>query len=196
MTVIAFSGRIASGKTTLSKAVADRLAMPWVSFGDAVRAEAARRGLASDRAALQGLGDELIRAGWDAFVETVVNQAQWDRTGSLVVDGVRHTEALVALQRRCPPHPVVVVFADADVDRRAERLASRGVTYEDAIAADSHPNEADVPAVRDRADILVDNDADLGEALTTTLAALSTLGLASSPAEGRPSAAGHDGGRN
>lgn len=180
MIVAAFGGRIASGKSTLATAVADRLDMPCVSFGDAVRAEAARRGLPAHRATLQGLGDELIAAGWDAFVDTVVRQAHWDGMEPLVVDGVRHVEAVRALERRCAPHPVVVVFIEAAPDQRAQRLARRGVGDQD-IAADSHPNEADLPAVRDRADVVIDNGAELHDALEATLAALARFGIASRP---------------
>jgi dephospho-CoA kinase len=181
MTVVAFGGRIASGKSTLATAVAGRLDMPCASFGDAVRAEAAKRGLPTDRATLQGLGDELIAAGWDAFVDTVVRQAHWDGMEPLVVDGVRHVEAVRALERRWAPHPVVVVFIEAAPGQRAQRLAGRGVRDQDIVAADSHPNEADLPAVRDRADIVIDNGAELPNALGATLAALARFGIASRP---------------
>jgi dephospho-CoA kinase len=181
MTVVAFGGRIASGKSTLATAVVGQLEIPSVSFGDAVRAEAARRGLPADRATLQGLGDELIAAGWDTFVDTVVRQAHWDGVEPLVVDGVRHVEAVRALERRCAPHPVVVVFIEAAPDQRAQRLARRGVGDQDIVAADSHPNEADLPAVRDRADVVIDNGAELHDALEATLAALARFGIASRP---------------
>jgi dephospho-CoA kinase len=181
MTVVAFGGRIASGKSTLATAVIGQLEIRSASFGDAVRAEAARRGLPADRATLQGLGDELIAAGWDAFVDTVVRQAHWDGIEPLVVDGVRHVEAVRALERRCAPHPVVVVFIEAAPDQRAQRLARRGVGDQDIVAADSHPNEADLPAVRDRADVVIDNGVELHDALEATLAALARFGIASRP---------------
>jgi dephospho-CoA kinase len=181
MTVVAFGGRIASGKSALATAVADRLDMPCVSFGDAVRAEAARLGLPTDRATLQELGDELIATGWDAFVETVARQASWNGMEPLVVDGVRHLEAVRALERRSAPRPVVVVFIEAASNQRAQRLARRGVSDQDIAAADSHPNEADLPAVRDRADIVIDNGAELHDALEATLAALTRFGIASRP---------------
>jgi dephospho-CoA kinase len=42
--VLTFAGRIASGKSTLSRQIAVTLGWPWASFGDYVRAEATRRG--------------------------------------------------------------------------------------------------------------------------------------------------------
>jgi dephospho-CoA kinase len=181
MTIVAFGGRIASGKSSVSKEVAARLAAPWVSFGDAVRAEASKRGLPPDRAVLQELGDELIAAGWNPFVDAVIGQAVWDGTGMLVVDGVRHAEAVVALERRLEPNPVVLVFLETADKQRVRRLAERGVGRDDAAAADSHPNEAEVDYVRERADTIVVNNGRIPDAVAATLEALTGLGVASDP---------------
>src|SRR5437870_2728091 len=101
--IVAFAGRIASGKSAVSRAVAERYAVDRVSFGDAVRGEAARLGLGESRATLQDLGEELIGAGWDAFCSLVTDQVQWDGLRPLVVDGVRHLGAIDALRRRAAP---------------------------------------------------------------------------------------------
>jgi dephospho-CoA kinase len=76
---------------------------------------------------------------------------------------------------------MVVVFIEAASNRRAQRLARRGVSDQEIVAADSHPNEADLPAVRDRADIVIDNGAELHDALEATLVALARFGIASRP---------------
>jgi dephospho-CoA kinase len=50
--VVGFSGRIASGKSAISKALAADIGCRRVSFGDYVRKVAAERGLAPTREAL------------------------------------------------------------------------------------------------------------------------------------------------
>ena len=180
MTIVAFSGRIASGKSAISMSVAECLEAPRVSFGDAVRSEARRRGVAETRANLQDLGDELVADGWDAFCDLVMNQAPPNRGGLLVVDGVRHLGAIEALSRRSAPERTVTVFVEAARDRRLAWLAERGVSNEAASAADAHPNEAEVDAVLARADVVIENDGSISDAVDHAIAALTTLGLVNS----------------
>jgi dephospho-CoA kinase len=177
MTIAAFGGRIAAGKSSVSKGVASRLGAPWVSFGDAVRAEACSRGLPLDRAILQELGDRFIAEGWDAFIDRVIGQARWDGQGLLVVDGVRHTAAIRAFERRYGETPILVVFVDATWDRRAQRLTERAGSRDGLRAADAHANEAGVDDVRKRADVVVHNEASLDDAVSAALEALEVFGV-------------------
>jgi dephospho-CoA kinase len=147
-----------------------------VAFGDAVRVEAERRGIAPTRVALQDLGDELIAAGWDSFCERVLGQAQWTEKGLLVVDGVRHLGAIDALKRAVPDR-VIVVFVDASHDERVRRLADRGIDADEAAGADMHPNEAEVDQVRQRADILIENCGSIVSAIDIAAASLEALGV-------------------
>ena len=178
MTIIAFAGRIASGKSAVSRGVAAKLHAPWVGFGDAVRSEATKRGIAPTRKALQDLGDELITRGWDAFCEIVVMQATWTGEGLLVVDGVRHIGAIDTLQRRAAPSRAVVVFVEASRARSLERLTERGIGAVEVAVADAHSNEAEVDAVRERADVYVQNNETVEDAIDSTIAALDRLGVA------------------
>jgi len=73
--VVAIAGRIASGKTTVAQELSVRVGCPYASFGAYVRVVAHRRGLNSDRPALQQLGEQLIAEGWTQFVEGVVASA-------------------------------------------------------------------------------------------------------------------------
>lgn len=177
MTIVAFGGRIASGKSAISRAVAAQLGVPRVSFGDAVRAESERRGLHQDRETLQSLGDELIAAGWDVFCELVVSLASWDPTGLLVVDGVRHLGAIDALNRLAGPPATIVVFVDVDFRRRLAWQAARGVTEEDALAADAHPNEAEVDHVKNAADLVLGNNGSIEQATNEVVSALVERGV-------------------
>jgi len=102
--ILAFSGGIGSGKSTLSSGVAEALEWPRVSFGRYVRAVALDRGLdAESREVLQEVGESLITAGWVPFCRAVLTQADWRPERSLVVDGIRHVEALQTLRALAAP---------------------------------------------------------------------------------------------
>lgn len=58
--VVGFSGRIKSGKTTLSARVAELMGWPYTSFGDYVRKVARLRRRPELREILQEIGQELV----------------------------------------------------------------------------------------------------------------------------------------
>jgi dephospho-CoA kinase len=72
----------------------------------------------------------------------------------------------------------VLVFVEATWATRLERLAERGVGADEAAAADAHPNEAELDAVRDRADIHVENNETVQDAVESVVTALHGLGVA------------------
>lgn len=168
LNIIAFGGRIGAGKSTISREVAQRLAVPRVAFGDVVRGEARQRNLPDTREALQNLGDVLIAEGWDAFCARVVATADPKDQDTLVVDGVRHIGALEGLAKLAA-RSFTLVFIDAPWDRR---LSWRGIAAEELQAADAHPNEAEVDRVRDGAKLVVMNDGTLEDAITQVLGGL------------------------
>src|SRR5262245_26710720 len=100
---ICFSGAIRSGKSTLSSGVAAQLDCPRVSFGDQVRAEAARRGLSQTRQVLQNLGQSLVQTAPIEFCKAVLSQAHWKHDTSIVIDGVRHVLILDSLRTLVAP---------------------------------------------------------------------------------------------
>lgn len=128
---ICFAGRIGSGKTTISGAVADSLNWPRVSFGDYVRMIAKNRGLDSDsRDTLRTVGEQLISTeGWDRFCKNVLDYGGWIPGSGVVVDGIRHAEALANIRRITDRVPTFLVFLDlgtSDVFTRA-RQAGKGI---------------------------------------------------------------------
>lgn len=150
-----------SGKSFTASAVAKRLDGQRRSFGDAVRVEAKRRGLGDDRTALQDLGNVLIGEGWARFVELVMETV--DHTDDIVViDGIRHRDAISALRAVAGGRNVGVVFVTASPEVRISRLVERdGMTREAARQAMAHPNEREVDSLIDLADLVVDTDQSL-----------------------------------
>jgi dephospho-CoA kinase len=126
--VLAFAGPIGSGKSAVSAAVAAELGWPRASFGDCVREEARRRGLdALSRDVLQALGETLIGEGWDAFCSGVLQNSGWRPGSHLVVDGVRHVEAITTLRKLTAPSSLYLVYLEAPEEARVQRLRARGV---------------------------------------------------------------------
>lgn len=154
--VVGVGGPIGAGKSV----VADELAAIYVgarrSFGGVVRrrAKAARQPL--DRGSLQEFGDQIIATdGWNNFGREVLG-GMTDRV--VVVDGIRHTGAIDAFIAIVGKPHFRLVFVDAPREERLARLIARdGITAAEFDAAELHPNERELPLVRERANVLVDN---------------------------------------
>jgi dephospho-CoA kinase len=155
--IVGFAGRIKSGKSTISRRVAKDLGWTWVSFGDLLRDEASRRGLApSSREVLQNLGRELIRGGWKTFCSALLKKAGWAPSQPLIVDSVRHIEAIDTLKLLTAPSEVKLVFVATDDKVRQFRLDAAGRHERiEALDADSLESQAR-EALPSAADLTVD----------------------------------------
>jgi adenylate kinase family enzyme len=120
--VLGFASRMGSGRRELSKRVATALALPRVSFGEYIRAEASRRGLSQSREVLQEIGESLVRDDCNGFCRAVLNQADWKPGESLVVDGIRHKQVEEILEEMVKPSLLLTVFLDVDDRLRFTRL--------------------------------------------------------------------------
>lgn len=143
--VFAVSGQIASGKSTVALRLAERLKCAWASFGDYVRTVAGERGIEPHRDNLQAVGAELIESGWEPFCRAVLAHSTWQPGQSLVVDGVRHVEAVRQLRSLVAPNTVILVHLRVDEELRQERLSGReGQAPGDSATHDAHPTEGEV----------------------------------------------------
>ncbi len=143
--VLGFAGPIGSGKTTVSTAVAEALGWSRVGFGDFLREEARSRKLDdSSREVLQAIGEALIGAGWEEFCRAVLAQVNWMPGRSLVIDGIRHVEALAALRRIVAPTPLLLVYLEAADTARESRLRDKGIDDERRRRIESHSTEIEV----------------------------------------------------
>ena len=155
--LICFAGRIASGKTTLSKAVAGFLKWPLASFGDYVRMEAHRKGLNESRDVLQMMGASLVEEP-DDFCHLVLQQVSWKPGLHLVIEGIRHSKILDSLRRLTDPSEVFLVFVETEEQTIKRRLAERNASGGDKLSDfEAHSTErevrTDLPAA---ADLIID----------------------------------------
>jgi cytidylate kinase/transcriptional regulator with XRE-family HTH domain/Zn-dependent peptidase ImmA (M78 family) len=143
--VLAFSGKIGSGKTTLSQQVADALGWRRASFGEYLSMFAKSQGLDDSREVLQELGESLVSRNPDDFCRSVLAHFGWRSGEPLVIDGVRHATIFEALRRIVAPLDLRLVFVNVDEDTRLKRLKK---TDRDVIGrlqeVEAHSTERDV----------------------------------------------------
>lgn len=155
--VVGVAGPIGAGKSVVADELAAFYGGARRSFGGVVRGRAEAVGRPTDRDSLQDLGDQIIATdGWAAFCREVLDEPPDGAV--VVVDGVRHDGAIDALIVIVGGERLRLVFVDAPRDERLARLIARdGITEADFDAAEGHPNERELPSVRARADLVIDN---------------------------------------
>lgn len=120
-----------------------------------VRDEAANRGLSHDRECLQQIGAQLIAAGWEPFTRQVLAQAGWAPGDPVIVDGVRHQEAITTLRALTTPLPIVVIYLDIPASDGIARAGHRESAGKLAPGDAEHPVEQHSHRVRDQADLVL-----------------------------------------
>lgn len=157
--VIAISGKINSGKTTLRNRLAELEGWSYVSFGDYVRYVTKERGLPDDRIHLQQIGEELIETNLEDFCRAVLNQdSTWKPGSPLIIDGIRHIEVDKLLRKLVAPSRYSLVYLDTDEQTRKQRLREEGINDPELIEQiESHSTEQEVNTVlRGVADYVID----------------------------------------
>lgn len=122
---IFISGGACSGKSTLARALAEKIGCATTSFGDILRRYSVREGLAVDRPTLQALGAGLIaKLNYDGFLQWIVAHSvelPWD--GTFVLEGIRHEKMCEALKAAYPKS--VLIHCDVDRETQVRRMLSR-----------------------------------------------------------------------
>jgi dephospho-CoA kinase len=154
--VLAVSGSIGSGKSTLSKELSKVRNCKYASFGDYVRKKAVTMGyVEASRTQLQKVGEVLVENGIRDFCLSVLQDSMWQLGEELIVDGVRHLEALETLKEIIFPQNLFLVYITLDEKTRVERLTSRDKD-KNSHNSEKHSTEIQVPDIlRTRADILI-----------------------------------------
>jgi dephospho-CoA kinase len=143
---LGFSGRIASGKSTVSDLVAARLRLPRVSFRHYLETVARHRGIQEvTREVLQDLGEEEIKVhGFKDFCRAVLGQVNWHPGEAVVIDGIRHKEAAAALREIVAPAEFHLIYLNIDPDVQLERLPRSLPTRKPIQELECHSTEVQV----------------------------------------------------
>lgn len=163
--VLAFSGKIASGKTTISREVAHILNWPWVSFGDFIRSVARERGLEESREVLQELGEKFVKEEQEWLCQKVLSQEKWAPGGSLIIDGIRHIEILNKLKTLVYPSELFLITIHLDEEIRIERLQKHGISLRNIELTGKHSTEQQNDLLIQTADLLLDGSKEIEDLL-------------------------------
>ena len=144
--LVCFSGKMGSGKTSTSRAVASALACGHASFGDYLRDVVTGRGGDPDcRESLQDLGQSRIEQDAESFCRDVLAAGGFVLGEDFVLDGIRHVDVLPHLVRIAAPSEVRRIFLEPDAGLRSIRVGERSAKeWEDFNRAASHVVEADM----------------------------------------------------
>lgn len=142
--IIALAGLSKSGKSFLAEHLGHKLDWPVLSFGNYVRHLAASNNSQFDFNSLQQLGQSLVDAGPENFVEAVLKHGNFNAKNNLVLDGVRHVEVLDALQAYVEPNPVKLVLIEASLEVLSQRHHEAGQEIADMLAG---PAEQQVQSI-------------------------------------------------
>lgn len=174
--IVGIAGRIASGKSTLARALAGKYSFKLISFGNYVRQEAQAQGLdVSDRQVLQEFGQFLVEESATSFVHGVFHRASYKPEDRVVLDGVRHESVWDEIVAFGSSHrsPVALIFLEMAEEERRRRLTTRGLSLDEALAQDQHKSELDVDArLSSKASIHIDGLQDQESMLATIAARL------------------------
>jgi len=165
MPVFIVSGAPKVGKTSIAVKLAEDLRCPLVSFGDYVRAQA--RALLGDisptRGFLQDLGQELVSRNPERFCREVLSSIISIKERPVVIDGLRHVALLPYIATLLDATEVNLIFVEASPEARVERWGAE-ITRLDLEVIDSHPVEADLSQIREKAHIIIDTQTGFEEA--------------------------------
>lgn len=165
MLVIAFSGKLGSGKTTISNATATALGWPLVGFGDYVRKVVRERGLEGTRENLQAVGTELLEGDSYDFCKAVLSSGGWIAGEPLLIDGLRHVRTIAIIQELISPAKLKIISISVSEATRLRRLGQRDqVDAASTGIIEAHSSEQEVGAILcNHADLVIDGEKPVSE---------------------------------
>lgn len=160
--IICFSGKIASGKSSVSEALADKLKWLRISFGDYVRAQVADQGLdPNDRNTLQEYGQMLVERDAEKFCRDVLEFGAFVPGQNLLLDGIRHISIYQQIRDLLVPCQTRLIFLDPGDQERHRRSQERG-DQDKILSSEEHAVESELSyAIPDSADLVISSKSEL-----------------------------------
>lgn len=174
--IVCFSGKIGSGKSSVSEAVANALACKMASFGGYIRHKVeSQGGDPTSRKALQDYGQLRVEQNIAEFCDDVLSYSGFTTGDDLVVDGIRHVDVYDALVRRLPNSRFHLIHLDLDDRSRKSRMAGRGDDFSDFVRAEGHVVEKDLSSnLPSRAHLVIDASAPIEDIVGNILVYLAS----------------------
>lgn len=156
--VIGLSGPIATGKTTAANFLKDA-GFAYGRYSQVLKQMLADRGIESNRATLQEIGDEVNKNPGQRWLCKQLVKLLPDM-GNLVVDGLRHPEDHAFMVETFGP-AFFHVHIKSPEDIRARRYVANGFTEKEFLIACGHHVEMDIDKLASLAHVIISNDRDI-----------------------------------
>ncbi|NOG99276.1 MAG: AAA family ATPase [Ignavibacteriae bacterium] len=149
--IIAVSGRICSGKSTVSNLISNQFGIPVASFGEYLKYYFKKNKLEMDRNKMQDVGSKLMISNPEMFLSNVINYFI-SHHKSLIIEGVRHRILIDLIKQQC--EEFLLIYLDADLRSRFERYSKRNkvidskLTYEKFLELDNHVVEKEIESLK------------------------------------------------
>jgi hypothetical protein len=147
--VVTLSGAIGSRRSQLAGELGNRLHWPKVKFSDYIKELIVQDGGdPADRTLLQSYGQKLVQTRLKQFVDGVLARApDWREQGNLIVDGLRHVEALIQLRQAVDPSRLLHVNITANPLERETGARERGIAEQNLYRYDRDLTEAQISRI-------------------------------------------------
>jgi adenylate kinase family enzyme len=152
-------GKICSGKSTLANDLSQWLAVPKCSFGRYLADYASRNSVATDRDALQTLGESMIEKDHAGFLDNVILFGGRS-SGRIIFEGVRHRSIFEGIRERSQNS--LSIFLDVAEDVRLKRFINREKQIDeghkseaDFVRYNAHPVENEVDLLKSECDFCI-----------------------------------------
>ena len=156
--IIGLAGPVAVGKTTVGRYL-EILGFHYIRYSQVIQQELLSRGTSADRNDLRATGAVLFNDGYQYKLNKKLDLHILPFT-KVIIDGVRHFEDYTYWKEKRFLN-YILVYIDADYTVRKNRFARRkdeNIHYAEAI---SHSAEAEVEALRKKADYIIANNGDI-----------------------------------
>jgi dephospho-CoA kinase len=179
--VIGLSGKIGSGKGTVSAYLKDKYGAREHRFSDILTDILKRLHILPERRALQKMGASLrAQLGSDVLIKAFQKDLELDQNDFLVVDGIRYPNEVEMLRTF---EKQILLFITAPPEVRFERVKERGekgeehISFEEFMQAEERETERHLDDISDNAEIIIDNSGSLAELYSQVEEALKGFGL-------------------
>ncbi|WP_457253136.1 ribonuclease H-like domain-containing protein [Pedococcus sp. P5_B7] len=154
---VIISGKIAAGKTSLGRAIAEA-GFTYGVYSEVVADECRNRGLGTGRNVMQQIGLEMHRElGQRELGRRLLEKSPV--AAPVAIDGARWLED-IAYMREQTAGNLIHVHMNTDREERRKRFAVRGGTDEEFERADSHQVEGEIEQLEALADYRLNNSGD------------------------------------